>query len=334
MSEADTDTDTIRDTETASKYYQQGLEAEQRFDRYGAAEAYEAAYTTDPDDPAICFRLAYVLDLMGEEDQALHLYEQCVQRDQPSLNALMNLAVLYEDREQHAAAERCIRQVLATDPNQPRARLFIRDVLASKAMVIDDEEEKRLEKQTALLDTPVSDFELSVRTRNALRKMSIRTLGDLLKVTEPELRSYKNFGDASVDEIKRMLAQKGLRLGQSLEQQQEQAKQQVYDQLKEETGGDDEALQKSINELDLSVRARKALALLNIQTIGDLAMKTEAELMGVKNFGMTSLLEIKEKLGEIGVSLRKMDSESEEQGEAGDASGEQEEEEGAGEGEN
>jgi DNA-directed RNA polymerase subunit alpha len=314
MSEA-TEQDTYRDTETAAQYFNTGWEAEQNRDYPAAIEAYEAAYTADPDDPAVCFRLAYNLDLQGEEGEAVHLYEQCVQSDQPSLNALINLAVLYEDREQHAAAERCIRQVLATDPNHPRARLFLKDILASKAMVIDDEHERELEKQHALLDTPVSDFELSVRTRNALGKMNIRTLGDLLKVTEMELRSYKNFGDASLDEIKRMLAQKGLKLGQALEEQQEQAKQQVYSQLKEETGGDETILSKSVNELNLSVRARKALALLSINTIGELAMKTEAELMGVKNFGMTSLLEIKEKLGEVGVSLRKLDTD--EQAEAG-----------------
>ena len=37
-------------------------------------------------------------------------------------------------------------------------------------------------------------------------------------------------------------------------------------------------------------------------------MRTEAELMGVKNFGMTSLLELKEKLVEMGLSLRKLES--------------------------
>ena len=52
---------------------------------------------------------------------------------------------------------------------------------------------------------------------------------------------------------------------------------------------------------------RKALALLNIQTIGDLCARTEAELMGVKNFGMTSLLEIKEKLASMELGLRKLE---------------------------
>lgn len=301
------DREEVRDTATSDRYYQQGFKAEQAGDYVAAIEAYEAAYTANPDDPQVCFRLAYCLDLSGEEDEAMHLYEECVKAEAPSLNALVNLAILYEDRGKYAQAERCIRQVLATDPNHPRARLYIKDVMASKAMVIDDEQEKRTEKHNALLDTPVTDFELSVRTRNALRKMNIRTLGDLLKVTESELRSFRNFGDASLEEIKSMLAQKGLRLGQAAEQQHQAVKQQVYQQLAG-AGGDSEHLGKTVNELNLSVRARKALALLNVTSIGDLVMKTEAELMGVKNFGMTSLLEIKQKLADMGMGLRTLDA--------------------------
>jgi DNA-directed RNA polymerase subunit alpha len=298
----------VRDTTTSQKFFHKGFEAEQNGETLAAIEAYEAAYTADPDDPRVCFRLAYNLDLVGEEDEALHLYEEAGRATRPSLNALINLAVMYEDRGMYAQAERCLRQVLSTDPNHPRARLFIKDVMASKAMLIDDEQEKQLEKHAAMLDTPVTDFELSVRTRNALRKMNIRTLGDLLRVTEAELRSFKNFGDASLDEIKAMLAQKTLKLGQTAEQQKEAVKQQVYDQLTD-AGGDSEILGKSVNEMALSVRARKALALLNITVIGDLVLKTEAELMGVKNFGMTSLTEIKQCLEDMGLGLRQLDVE-------------------------
>ncbi|MEM6853791.1 MAG: DNA-directed RNA polymerase subunit alpha C-terminal domain-containing protein, partial [Planctomycetota bacterium] len=42
--------------------------------------------------------------------------------------------------------------------------------------------------------------------------------------------------------------------------------------------------------------------------IGDLVMKTEAELMGVKNFGMTSLVEIRERLTDMGMGLRTLDA--------------------------
>ncbi len=302
------DREDVRDSATADRYHNMARKAEDDGDRMKAIELLEAAFAADPDHMEVCFRLAYNLDLVGEEDEAIHLYEQCVQRPQPPLNALMNLAVLYEDRGHYPQAERCVRQVLATDPNNPRARLFIKDILASREMIIDDDREKRLEKYSVLLDTPVTDFDLTVRTRNSLRKMNIRTLADLLKVTEAELRSYKNFGEASLDEIKTMLAQRNLKLGQAVEQAQNEAKQAMYAEI--DTGGeqgDNEVLARSVNELQLSVRARKALALLNIQTIGDLCLRTEAELMGVKNFGMTSLLEIKEKLAEMGLSLRKLE---------------------------
>lgn len=297
----------IRDMDTASRYFQQGFDAEQQGNRLGAIDAYEAAFVADPDDPKICFRLAYNLDLVGEEDEALHLYEQCAQGPMPSLNSLINLAVLYEDRNQYAKAEKCIRQVLSTDSNHGRAVLFMKDIEASKHMIIDDQPEHRLEMQSAVLDTPVTDFDLSVRTRNGLRKMDIRTLGDLLRISEADLRSYKNVGDSSLDEIRAMLAQRGLRLGQALEQQQSAAQQAAYDQLKSDSGSDEESFSRSVAELQLSVRARKALASLNIQTIGELCMRTEAELMGVKNFGMTSLLEIKERLAEGQLSLRMLE---------------------------
>ncbi|MDP6058319.1 MAG: DNA-directed RNA polymerase subunit alpha C-terminal domain-containing protein [Pirellulaceae bacterium] len=299
----------IKDTETARKYFDSGRKAEELCDRIGAIEAYEVAFAADPEDFEICFRLAYNLDLVGEEDEAVHLYEQTVQQPNPPLNALLNLAVLYEDRNQHVKAERCIKQVLSTDPNHPRACLFIKDIQASSNMIIDDESDQKIEQHNALLDTPVTDFDLSVRTRNALRKMSVRTLGDMLRVTEADLRSYKNVGDASLEEIRAMLAQRGLRLGQAVEQQKSATDQAVYEQLKNDAGPNDSSLGRSVNELQLSVRARKALALLNIQAIGDLCMRTEAELMGVKNFGLTSLLEIKEKLAESRLSLRTLEDE-------------------------
>ena len=55
------------------------------------------------------------------------------------------------------------------------------------------------------------------------------------------------------------------------------------------------------------MRARKALQQLGAQSIGDLASRTEAELMGVKNFGQTSLVEIREKLGHFNLDLRMLD---------------------------
>ena len=66
-------------------------------------------------------------------------------------------------------------------------------------------------------------------------------------------------------------------------------------------------LNKLIEDLELSVRAKRALAKLGIQTLGELIAMTEAELLGCKNFGVTSLNEIKERLVNYGLSLRTLD---------------------------
>ena len=136
--------------------------------------------------------------------------------------------------------------------------------------------------------------------------MSIRTLGDLVRTSEAELMSYKNFGENSLTEIKHMLAAKGLRLGQGRDEAHRAARKQMIDQFKGTTH--EAALNKSVSELNLSVRARKALQLLNIHSLGDLVTHTEAELLGVKNFGATSLTEVRAKLQDYGLSLRKIDA--------------------------
>jgi DNA-directed RNA polymerase subunit alpha len=64
---------------------------------------------------------------------------------------------------------------------------------------------------------------------------------------------------------------------------------------------------KSVADLELSVRSRKALQRLNINSLGELASRTEDELLGCKNFGQTSLNEIKQQLGAFGLSLRKLE---------------------------
>ncbi len=263
------------------------------------------AVAANPENNDALFQLAYEVDLLGEEDEAISLYERCCEKPPAPVRALLNLAVLCEDRGDYVRAERCLRQVLDTNPNHERARLFMKDVLASKDMVIEEDHDRDIMKRRALLDTPVTDFELSVRARTCLKKMNIRTLGDLLRITETELMSYKNFGESSLEEIKKMLTMKGLRLGQGLEDAHRSARRQILERLK--GTGKEALLNKPVSDLQLSVRARKALQLLNIQTVGDLCSHTEAELMGVKNFGATSLTEVHEKLGNLGLSLRSIE---------------------------
>ena len=60
---------------------------------------------------------------------------------------------------------------------------------------------------------------------------------------------------------------------------------------------------RSVNELELSVRAANCLKNANIKTIADLVQKTEGEMLRTKNFGKKSLNEIKEILTEMGLGL-------------------------------
>ena len=64
-----------------------------------------------------------------------------------------------------------------------------------------------------------------------------------------------------------------------------------------------ENLKRSVEELELSVRSYNCLKNADIRTIADLVQKTEPEMLKTKNFGRKSLLEIKELLGEMGLSL-------------------------------
>ena len=63
-------------------------------------------------------------------------------------------------------------------------------------------------------------------------------------------------------------------------------------------------LNKPVSDLNLSVRARKCMNRLGINSLSDLVNRTADELLESKNFGMTSLSEVREKLAQFGLTLR------------------------------
>jgi DNA-directed RNA polymerase subunit alpha len=77
----------------------------------------------------------------------------------------------------------------------------------------------------------------------------------------------------------------------------------VEDKQDEERSRMKKLLNMSVNEIELSVRAANCLNNANITTVGQLAMKTEAEMLKYRNFGKKSLNEIKEKLAGLGLTL-------------------------------
>jgi DNA-directed RNA polymerase subunit alpha len=62
-------------------------------------------------------------------------------------------------------------------------------------------------------------------------------------------------------------------------------------------------LAKPIQEFELSVRANNCLESIKIETIGQLAKMTEADILKIRSFGKTSLREVKRKLADLGLSL-------------------------------
>ncbi|MBC8003128.1 MAG: DNA-directed RNA polymerase subunit alpha [Opitutaceae bacterium] len=77
----------------------------------------------------------------------------------------------------------------------------------------------------------------------------------------------------------------------------------VADKQDDEKARMKKLLNMSVNEIELSVRAANCLNNANITTVGQLAMKTEAEMLKYRNFGKKSLNEIKEKLTALGLAL-------------------------------
>ena len=77
----------------------------------------------------------------------------------------------------------------------------------------------------------------------------------------------------------------------------------IEETVSEEAAKLNENLDKSVDELELSVRSANCLQNANIRFIGELVQKTEAEMLKTKNFGRKSLKEIKEILAEMGLSL-------------------------------
>jgi DNA-directed RNA polymerase subunit alpha len=286
----------------AEYHYQVGSCFLAEADRLNAIKHFERAVELDPGHTSALFQLAHANDLAGNDDEAISYYERCLKHPPFHAGTLMNLGVLYEDHGKYDKAVECYRRMLSTTPNDEHAKLFFKDAQASLTMYYNPEDEHAFSKFSQVLEIPVTDFELSVRSRNCLKKMNIRTLGDLTRVSEQQLLSSKNFGETSLSEIKEMMASKGLRLGQSLE---EGAHAEMRYRPQQALSEQEQAvLNKLVTDLNLSVRARKCMNRLGINTLGDLVNRTADELLESKNFGMTSLNEVREKLQQYGLSLR------------------------------
>ncbi len=262
---------------------------------------FERAVEGDGKHAGALFGLAIENDRRGNDETALSLYQRSAGTFPTNVGTLINLGILYEDRQQFDRAQICYQRVLDAFPDHPRARLYAKDASASGNILFDEEAQRRNDRLAQVLSVPVTDFELSVRSRNCLQKMGVRTLGDLTRSTEAELLASKNFGETSLVEIREMLHSKGLELGQFAA---EKAMPEPTVDLTAMSPDEQALLERPIAELNLSVRARKCMARLGLTLISELVRKTGDDLLECKNFGVTSLNEVREKLTSLGIKLR------------------------------
>lgn len=266
-----------------------------------AINHFERALALDENHPGALFGLALENDRQGNDDEAIAMYEKAAKAFPTGIGVLINLGVLYEDRGQYDRAQLSYRRILDCYPDHPRARLYMKDASANGNVLYDEETQRRNDRLAQVLNLQVANFELSVRSRNCLQKMGIDTLGDLTRTTEAELLASKNFGETSLYEIREILSSKGLSLGQFAHEK--KTTEPAIDTS--HLSADEQALlDRPISDLNLSVRARKCMVRLGLNTIGELMRKTGDELLECKNFGVTSLTEVREKLDDLGLKLR------------------------------
>lgn len=88
--------------------------------------------------------------------------------------------------------------------------LFIH--LGEKGELLGVESEKKDEVPSSVLEMNIEDMELSARSLNCLQKVGVKTVGELVTYSEPDLMKFKNFGSKSLDEVRQRLAEYKLAL--------------------------------------------------------------------------------------------------------------------------
>ena len=288
--------------QTAEYLYQRGSTIAAMSDNPDeVCKLYERAVELEDTHPGALFGLALENDRRGNDERAIELYQRAAASFPTSVGALLNLGLIYEDHDQYERAARCYDRILESHPTHDRALLYRVDAVASMDEHYDHDREKVRQQVEGVMSIPIAQFELSVRSRNCLQKMGILTLGDLCKASEMELLDSKNFGETSLVEIREMMANKGLMIGQFAHQKDVEEEPVDLSHLSPE---EQVLLDRPISDLNLSVRARKCMTRLGLATIGELVRKSQDDLLGSKNFGVTSLTEVREKLVQVNLSLR------------------------------
>ncbi|MBI4834534.1 MAG: tetratricopeptide repeat protein [Planctomycetes bacterium] len=269
---------------------------------YKKADAeYQHALRLEPEHSETLFRMAYRADLQGKDEQAIKLYEKLCDQRPTYFNALINLGIMYEDKSEFDKAISCYESVLEYSPVHPKASLYLKDAKAAQNMYYNDELKRREQHLKNIMSIPITDFPMSIRSRACLEDLGIKILGDLAVKTEDELLKCDNFGMTSLNELREIMARKGLTFAQPGVVPGQPAT--VALPIIEEPNKKPDMLNKSIFDMEWSARIRSCFGRLKIYTLRDLVSKSERELLDTKNLGQISVKEIKQRLAALGLSL-------------------------------
>jgi DNA-directed RNA polymerase subunit alpha len=84
---------------------------------------------------------------------------------------------------------------------------------------VEEEEEEEEDKEfLEMVNKPITELELSVRSANCLEAANIKTIGDLIQKSEAQMLKYKNFGKKSLSEIQNILTSMNLHLGMNVQE--------------------------------------------------------------------------------------------------------------------
>jgi hypothetical protein len=143
------------------------------------------------------------------------------------------------------------------------------------------------------LKKPIEELELSVRATNSLRMTDIETVFELVQYTESGLLQFHTMGEKSAREIDSVVERMGLYLGMDFTFMVPGTEISLATYL--------EYLNQSVEEMPLSIRARNCLKVVEIETVYDLVLRSESELLQFHNFGQKSADEIKRVLADMGL---------------------------------
>ena len=95
------------------------------------------------------------------------------------------------------------------------------DIFVNYGEIPEEEEEEEEEEKNReffeMVNKPITELELSVRSANCLEAANIKTIGDLVRRSEGQMLKYKNFGKKSLTEISAILSEMGLHLGMDID---------------------------------------------------------------------------------------------------------------------